>query len=59
MLIVLALPALHIHTAQSGLDALPKSIATVPTIDRIQKAFPGGATPALVAIKAPADSPRR
>ena len=30
-----------IHTAQSGLDALPKSIATVPTIDRIQKAFPG------------------
>src|SRR5207245_433899 len=25
-LVVLALPAVHIHTAQSGLDALPKSI---------------------------------
>ena len=53
-LIVLALPVLHIHTSQTGLDALPKSIATVPTIDRIQQSFPGGATPALVAIKAPA-----
>ena len=57
VLIVLALPVLHIHTSQTGLDALPKSIATVPTIDRIQQAFPGGATPALVAIQAPADSP--
>jgi len=56
-LIVLALPVLHIHTSQTGLDALPKSIATVPTIDRLQQEFPGGATPALVAIKAPADSP--
>ncbi len=56
VLVALALPALHIHTAQSGLDALPKSIATVPALDRIQKAFPGGATPALVAIEAPADS---
>src|SRR6516164_5031901 len=56
-LIVLALPVFHIHTSQTGLDALPKSIATVPTIDKVQKAFPGGATPALVAIKAPADSP--
>ena len=48
---------LHIHTAQTGLDALPKSIATVPALDRIQTAFPGGATPALVAIQANADSP--
>ncbi len=57
VLIVLALPVLHIHTSQTGLDALPKSIATVPTIDKIQQAFPGGATPALIAIQAPADSP--
>ena len=40
-----------------GLDALPKSIATVPTLDRIQTAFPGGADPALVAIKADTDAP--
>src|SRR5262249_29260710 len=52
-----AAPLLHIHTAQSGLDALPKSIATVPTIDKIQKSFPGSATPAIVAIKADADAP--
>jgi uncharacterized membrane protein YdfJ with MMPL/SSD domain len=57
VLIALALPALHIHTAQSGLDGLPKNIKTVPVIDRIKAAFPGGANPALVAIKAPADSP--
>ena len=56
VLVALALPVLHIHTAQTGLDALPKSIATVPTLDRIQTAFPGGATPALVAIKANTDS---
>ena len=55
-LVVLALPVLHIHTAQSGLDSLPKSFKTVPTIDRIQSAFPGNATPSLVAIQAPADS---
>jgi RND superfamily putative drug exporter len=57
VLVALALPVLHIHTANTGLDALPKSIATVPTLDRIQKSFPGGATPALVAIQANTDSP--
>jgi uncharacterized membrane protein YdfJ with MMPL/SSD domain len=57
VLIALALPALQMHTAQSGLDALPKSIKTVPALDRIQTAFPGGATPALVAIEANGNSP--
>ena len=57
ILVALALPAVHMHTAQSGLDALPKSIKTVPALDRIQASFPGGATPALVAIKGDADSP--
>src|SRR5581483_5378141 len=49
-------PVLHIHTAQTGLDALPKGIATVPTIDKIQKSFPGSATPAIVAIEANAEA---
>jgi uncharacterized membrane protein YdfJ with MMPL/SSD domain len=57
VLLALASPVLHLHTAQSGLDALPKSIATVPTIDKIQQSFPGSATPAIVAIKANTDSP--
>ncbi len=56
VLVVLAFPALHIHTAQTGLDALPKGIATVGTIQKIQKSFPGGADPAIVAITADTDS---
>src|SRR5262245_11284286 len=57
VLLALASPVLHMHTAQSGLDALPNSIATVPTIDKIQQSFPGSATPAIVAINANTDAP--
>jgi uncharacterized membrane protein YdfJ with MMPL/SSD domain len=58
LLIVLALPAFHLHTAQSGLEALPASAPTVPTIQRIEKAFSNGvAAPAIVAIEANTDSP--
>ncbi|HXY84272.1 MAG TPA: MMPL family transporter [Gaiellaceae bacterium] len=56
-LVVLALPVLHIHTAQTGLDSLPKGIPTVSTIQRLQTAFPGNVAPAVVAIKANADAP--
>jgi uncharacterized membrane protein YdfJ with MMPL/SSD domain len=57
LLIVLALPAFHLHTAQSGLEALPASAPTVPTIQRIEKAFSNGvAAPAIVAIEANTDS---
>src|SRR5581483_9388316 len=58
VLLALATPVLHVHTAESGLDSLPRSIATVTTIDRIQQAFPGNVVPAIVAIKGNADSPR-
>src|SRR6266550_2482794 len=57
MLLAMAVPVLHMHTAQSGLDSLPKGVATVATIDKIQNAFPGSASPALVAIKANTDAP--
>src|SRR4029078_1531030 len=57
VLIVMALPALHIHPAQAGLDSRPKGVATVSTIDKLQKSFPGSADPALVAIKANTDAP--
>ncbi|HEY4346768.1 MAG TPA: MMPL family transporter [Gaiellaceae bacterium] len=56
LLLVLASPALHIHTAQSGLDSLPKGIATVSTLNKIDSAFPGGAMPALIAVKGRVDS---
>ena len=58
LLILLALPAFHLHTAQSGLEALPKSAPTVPTIQRIESNFSNGvAAPAIVAIEANTDSP--
>jgi RND superfamily putative drug exporter len=57
VLLALAIPVLNVHTSQTGLDALPKGIPTVPTIDKLQKAFPGNVNPAIVAIKANTDSP--
>ncbi len=57
VLLVTAAPALHMHTLQTGVDSLPKGMPTVATIDRIQKAFPGSAEPALVAIQADTDAP--
>jgi len=57
-LVLMALPVLHLHTAQSGLDALPNSAPTVPTIKKVQKEFSNGtAAQSLVAVKANADAP--
>jgi uncharacterized membrane protein YdfJ with MMPL/SSD domain len=58
ILLAMAAPVLHLHTAQSGFDALPRSAPTVETLDRLQTAFPGEATPASVAVKTNTDSPR-
>jgi RND superfamily putative drug exporter len=41
ILAVLALPVLHIHTADTGVDGLPRSIGIMKTYDRMQAAFPG------------------
>ena len=58
LLIVIALPALRLNPAQSGLDSLPKSAATVDTILAIQSAFSNGdVDPALVAIEGDVSSP--
>jgi uncharacterized membrane protein YdfJ with MMPL/SSD domain len=57
-LVALALPTLHLHTAQSGLDALPNSAPTVSTIKKISDAFSNGEIAmSEVAIKANIDSP--
>jgi uncharacterized membrane protein YdfJ with MMPL/SSD domain len=58
ILVAMAIPVLHVHTAQSGLNSLPRSTPTVDTLNRIQDSFPGGATPALVAVKGNIDSQR-
>ena len=38
---VLAIPLLHIQTADSGVEGLPRSFDAVQTYDRMQAAFPG------------------
>jgi uncharacterized membrane protein YdfJ with MMPL/SSD domain len=59
VLLAMALPVLHLHTAQSGMDALPNSAPTVPTIKKIQNAFSNGtASPVNVAIQGNLDSPQ-
>jgi uncharacterized membrane protein YdfJ with MMPL/SSD domain len=58
LLVVMALPVLQLHTAQSGLDALPNSAPTIGTIKKIQDAFSNGdVAQTEVAIKANIDSP--
>jgi uncharacterized membrane protein YdfJ with MMPL/SSD domain len=38
-----------------GFNSIPKSWSTVETLDRLQQAFPGNSSPAVVAIKANTD----
>ena len=52
VLVLLALPALSIHTALPGLGDMPKSIPAVAAYDRIDKAFPGSQIPIDVVVKA-------
>jgi uncharacterized membrane protein YdfJ with MMPL/SSD domain len=52
VLVVLALPALHMHTVLSGTGDLPRKLAVVRVYDRIDAAFPGGQIPAVVAVNA-------
>jgi uncharacterized membrane protein YdfJ with MMPL/SSD domain len=57
-LLLLALPAFRMHTAQSGFEALPKNAPTVETIQRVQDVFSNGnVAPALVAVQANTDNP--
>ena len=58
VLVALAIPALSLHTAISGFDALPKSLKEVQSFNKVRDAFPGGADPAVVAIRADASDPK-
>jgi uncharacterized membrane protein YdfJ with MMPL/SSD domain len=53
LLFVSALPALHMQTKLPNLTDLPHDLQIVRTYERIQEAFPGSQTPAVVVIKAP------
>ena len=52
LLVLVALPALRLHTANPGVEGLPRDLAVMQTYDRIQAAFPGGPLPAVVAVRA-------
>jgi RND superfamily putative drug exporter len=39
------------HTVNSGVNGLPRSLEIMKTYDRIQAAFPGGPIPAIVVVK--------
>jgi uncharacterized membrane protein YdfJ with MMPL/SSD domain len=52
ILLVLAVPALSMHTINPGVAGLPRSLPIMKTYDRIQAAFPGGPLPAVVAVAA-------
>src|SRR5438093_5407603 len=57
-LLLMTVPVLHLHTAQSGLDALPNSAPTVATIKKVQNEFSNGTTAqSEVAVKADIDAP--
>jgi uncharacterized membrane protein YdfJ with MMPL/SSD domain len=52
LLVTLAIPVLHIHTADSGVDGLPRSLEIMQTYDRMQAAFPGEQFTAGVVLEA-------
>jgi uncharacterized membrane protein YdfJ with MMPL/SSD domain len=52
ILLVMALPVLHMHTADSGTEAIPRSLPIMKVYDKMQAAFPGGEIPASVVLKA-------
>jgi RND superfamily putative drug exporter len=52
LLLVIAAPALQLHTAEPGIDTYPQSLDVMKTYSRLQAAFPGTEIPANVVVKA-------
>jgi RND superfamily putative drug exporter len=59
LLIALAIPGFSLHTVNSGFQGAPRNLPIMKVYNRIQAAFPGGATPEVVVVSAPdVTSPR-
>jgi uncharacterized membrane protein YdfJ with MMPL/SSD domain len=59
VLLALAAPIVGIKTVTPGPEALPRDLSSIQVFERMQKAFPGEADPAIAVIKAPSvDEPR-
>jgi uncharacterized membrane protein YdfJ with MMPL/SSD domain len=52
LLVVLAIPAFKLHTANPGVKSLPQDLSVIKTYNQMQEAFPGGPIPAIVAVSA-------
>jgi uncharacterized membrane protein YdfJ with MMPL/SSD domain len=52
LLVALAIPALSLHTVDSGAQGLPRDMQIMKVYDRVQATFPGGAGPAVVVVTA-------
>ncbi|HSC64630.1 MAG TPA: MMPL family transporter, partial [Caldimonas sp.] len=52
LLIALAIPALSLHTVDSGAQGLPRDMQIMDVYERVQHTFPGGAGPAVVVVTA-------
>jgi RND superfamily putative drug exporter len=52
LLVILAIPAFRLHTANPGVKSLPQDLSVIQTYNRTQDAFPGGPIPAIVAVSA-------
>ena len=52
ILVALALPALGMKTVVPGAEAFPQELEVVQVYNRMQRAFPGEAEPAVVVVKA-------
>jgi uncharacterized membrane protein YdfJ with MMPL/SSD domain len=53
LLLGLAVPALQLRPVQAGVEAIPQSLPSIKTYNRIQAAFPGNEIPANVVLEAP------
>ena len=52
LLLLIAAPALTLHTAEPGIDTYPQKLDVIKTYNRLQTAFPGTEIPANVVVKA-------
>jgi RND superfamily putative drug exporter len=52
LLIVIAAPVLGIHTKLPSFSDLPRTVGVVRSYEKIQRAFPGAQTPAVIIVRA-------
>jgi uncharacterized membrane protein YdfJ with MMPL/SSD domain len=52
LLLLIAAPALKLHTAEPGIDTYPQALGVMKTYNRLQAAFPGTEIPANVVVEA-------